>query len=177
MNSATYDSRDGNLVISSRHQAQVYKIAYENGAGDGHIIWTLGKGGNVRLASGVPASTWFSYQHDVAFQPNRLLSLFDNNTLAHIQDGANSRGQVWNIDEKNLIATPVLNVDLGTYSGAVGYASELANGNYHFSAGYVNNATQSNIYEYTPSGTLVYQHDIASFEYRTIRLQDLYTTR
>ena len=45
--SLTYD---GNLIYSARHQDLVYKIAYANGAGDGHVIWKLGKDGDFAWA-------------------------------------------------------------------------------------------------------------------------------
>ena len=177
VNSVTIDSRDGNLVVSSRHQSQVWKLAYLNGTGDGHIIWTLGIGGDFSLPPGVPDSVWFSYQHDAQFQASGLLTLFDNNNLQHLANGANSRGQAFSLDESRLVATPVLNVDLGAYSAAVGYASQLSNGNYDFGAGFLNNATAAQTSEYTPDGTLVYDQFVQSFSYRPIRLPDFYTER
>ncbi len=53
-NSISYDAQDGNLVISVRHQSWAIKIAYQNGAGDGHIIWKLGYGRQLRAPERIP---------------------------------------------------------------------------------------------------------------------------
>ena len=156
VNSVFYDPKDGNLVISIRHQAWVIKIDYRGGnGGNGHIIWRLGNEGNFTLSTGNPLD-WFSYQHDAEFQSNGALTLFDNgNFRVHEQGGGNSRGQAWSLDETKLIATPILNVDLGVYSGALGSAALLSNGNYTFQAGFIN-VSYSQTSEVTPSGSLVY---------------------
>ena len=44
-NSHFLQTPDGHLLYSSRHQDWLIKIAYDNGEGDGHIIWKLGKDG------------------------------------------------------------------------------------------------------------------------------------
>jgi len=51
-NSLTYDASDGNLIMSLRSQDWIIKIDYKDGAGDGHVIWTLGYEGN--LGPGTP---------------------------------------------------------------------------------------------------------------------------
>src|SRR4029077_14382533 len=45
-NSISWSPEDGNLLVSLRSQDWVVKINYNNGADDGHIVWTLGAGGN-----------------------------------------------------------------------------------------------------------------------------------
>jgi hypothetical protein len=173
MNSIAIDPKDGNLIASIRHQSWVVKIDYRNGAGTGKILWRLGPGGDFRLANGVPASTWFSYQHDAEFQANGALTLFDNNNL-QLSSGANSRGQAWRLDETNKIATPILNVDLGVQSAAVGTAQMLSNGNYWFQAGYIFPGAISQSSEWTPAGDLVYKSEINRIVYRTFRVPSIY---
>ena len=107
----------------------VYKIAYANGAGDGHVIWKLGKDGDFRWVSSDPYP-WFSHQHDAKFDYAGVISLFDNGNTRVSQMGGNSRGQVLAIDESNMTITPVINADLGGYSLALGAAQRLSNGNY-----------------------------------------------
>lgn len=178
MNSVTLDPSDNNLIVSIRHQDWVLKVDYANATGDGHIIWTLGMGGNFALPNGVSPDAWFSYQHDVEFQSNGLLTLFDNGNYRVAQNGGgDSRGQAWSLDLANMVATPVVNFDLGAFSAAVGYASLLSNGNYDFSAGYLNNGTTAQTSEFDPSGNLVYRDQVNTFSYRGIRLPDLYTQR
>lgn len=169
-NAIALDPSDGNMIISLRHQAWVIKVAYANN-GDGHIIWKLGNQGNFSLPAGTPSTEWFNYQHDSEFQSNGLLTLFDNNNL---QSGQHSRGQAWNLDQTHLVATPVLNVDLGGISSALGAAQLLSNGNYWFDAGFLENATEAQSSEVTPSGSLVFRDQNSTTEYRTFRMTSMY---
>jgi arylsulfate sulfotransferase len=45
-NSLAWSAEDGNLLMSVRHQAWEIKIDYNRGAGNGHVIWRLGKDGD-----------------------------------------------------------------------------------------------------------------------------------
>ncbi len=175
-NSISYDPRDGNLVISVRHQSWAIKIAYQNGTGDGHIIWKLGFGGSFALPAGSPITDWFSGQHDVEVQPDGTITLFDNNnpsTVTH-QPGGTARGQAWRLDTTNMIATPIENIDLGVVSQALGSSRVLSNGNYEWQAGFIG-GNEAITFEYTPSGTLVYKQQTDSASYRSFRWQNLYT--
>lgn len=173
MNSIALDPKDGNLIASIRHQSWVVKIDYRNGAGTGRILWRLGNQGDFTLAGGLPPSTWFSYQHDAEFESNGSLTLFDNNNLEYAS-GAHSRGQAWKLDGAHMTATPIVNVDLGVQSAAVGTASLLSNGNYWFQAGFILPASISQSSEVTPAGTLVYKSEINRIVYRTFRVHSLY---
>ena len=77
LNCVSYDPKDGNLVVSIRHQAWVIKIDYRNGSGSLNLLWKLGQDGDFTLSTGNPLD-WFSYQHDAEFQSNGALTLFDN---------------------------------------------------------------------------------------------------
>ncbi|HEX4230712.1 MAG TPA: aryl-sulfate sulfotransferase [Bryobacteraceae bacterium] len=167
---------DGNLVISIRHQDMVVKIRYNSGNGDGSILWRLGPQGD--FASSVPAGqTAFqffnSHEHDAEYQPNGLLTLFDNGNTRVSLYGGNSRGQGWQVDETNMTATRVVNVDLGTYSLAVGSAQQLA-GNYHFYLGFINSATSQSV-EVTTSGADEFKVVSPSTGYRSFRMSSLYS--
>ncbi|MBV8569694.1 MAG: aryl-sulfate sulfotransferase [Acidobacteriaceae bacterium] len=170
-NSLDYDSRDGSIVVSMRHQCWVIKINYANGKGDGHVIWRLGSGGNFALAPGYPSSDWFSGQHNAEFHSNGILTLFDNNALG---SPAIAHGQAWSLNTSTMVATPIENIDLGVVSPIVGTAQLLANGNYVWQAGAVP-PSQSQSFEYTPSGTLVYHEQVDTWSYRAFRISDLYT--
>ena len=176
-NSLTFDPSDNNLVLSSRHQAWVWKLSYTNGTGDGHIIWTLGYGGSFSLPSGLANdySVWFDYQHDVKFQANGVLTLFDNNDIGNSATGANSHGQGWSLDVTNHVATPVFDVDLGVFAPVVGFASILSNGDYDFGAGTIINGNTNESFEYTPQGAVVYRQIVPISSYRPMRIPDLYT--
>ena len=160
---------DGDLVLSSRHQDWVFKLNYQNGTApaNGALLWTLGKDGNFTLNYTGP---WFSHQHDTNFTANGDLALFDNGNTT----GGNSRGQAWQLDQTNFIATPVVNVDLGAVSSATGSAELLSNGNYHFYMGFVSTHSQS--VEYTPAGVLEFQQDVPAHDgYRSFRMRSLYS--
>src|SRR5262249_296449 len=66
---------DGNLILSVRHQDWVIKIDYRNGAGDGHVVWRLGAGGDFTLDSADPTA-WFSHQHNAHYIDDHTLILF-----------------------------------------------------------------------------------------------------
>ena len=137
-NSLAYTT-DGHLIMSIRHQDWVIKINYANGTGNGNVIWRLGKDGDFSINSSDPYP-WFSHQHDAEYElgGNEILSIYDNGNIRKIAfPAANSRGQVYKIDEVNRRATHELNADLGVYSFAVGAAQRLLNGNYHFTNGFI----------------------------------------
>jgi arylsulfate sulfotransferase len=131
-NSIAWSPADGNLVVSLRSRDWVIKINYANGTGDGHVLWRLGPGGDVRINSTAP-SPWFSHQHDVRYINSSTLVLFDNGNTRHRKSPrAHSRGQELVLDEKTRVATLVVNADLGNYAPYTGSAQMLPNGNLDF---------------------------------------------
>jgi len=180
-NSLAYDSTDGNLIMSLRSQDWVIKIAYENGTGDGHVIWTLGNQGDFTMLNtpGIP-SPWFSHQHDVEVQatanPKKIL-LFDNGNTRHATDPhAKSRGQVLSINEQTLTADIETNVNFAFFSVAYGTSQVLDNGNYWWQAGVASGQDGSyptRSYEYLPSGFSgvgAYSIEFKDTSYRSFRL-------
>jgi hypothetical protein len=167
---------DGNLLYSARHQDWLLKIAYQNGAGDGSVLWRLGQDGDFQIDS-ADLSPWFSHQHDAGFEPgdNGMLLVFDNANVQHSTDaGAHSRGQLFKLDEQTRKATLLLNFDLGSFSRALGSAQKLPNGNYHFNIGWTPNNKSISV-EIDPSGNVQYAIQIDTMVYRTFRMRDLYT--
>ena len=164
-------SPDGNIIFSSRHQDFVYKIAYNNGTGDGHVIWRLGKDGDFSWLSSDPYP-WQSHQHDAEYEASNVLSLFDNGNTRVAQSGGHSRGQVLQINENSRTVTPWLNADLGVFSQALGSAQRLSNGSYSFDSGFIP-GTQSS--EVDSTGAIVGQLANNTNTYRTFRLRDLYS--
>lgn len=170
---------DGQLLFSTRHQDWLIKIRYDQARGDGQVLWRLGNLGDFTADSFVPFP-WFSHQHDGSFDPERpsQIIVYDNgNTRVSELGPANSRGQVWEVDEPNRRARLLLNADLGYYSGAVGSGQRLRNGNYHFNSGFVveNGVRVSYNSEVDPSGNIVYTTRANTLLYRAYRLVDLYT--
>jgi hypothetical protein len=178
VNAVSWSPEDGNLVVSMRHQDWVVKIDYSGGAGDGHVVWRLGQGGDFTVNSTDPLP-WFSHQHDAHYIDDHTLILFDNGNTRRASDPtAHSRGQVWTLDEQTMTATLVVNADLGSYSGALGAAERLSNGDYSFTLG-TNGPVPpvrppAHTVEVRPDGTKVYDLAANTPEYRTFRLRTLY---
>lgn len=173
---AVVPTADGNLVYSARHQDWLIKISYEEGNGDGHIIWKLGKDGDFTYTGSDPFP-WFSHQHDANFEAPNRLTVFDNGNVRVAANGGNSRGQVIELDEQRRTATLRLNADLGVYSIAVGSAQRLRNGNHHFDAGYVPIPGGITAYalEVDRTGQVVTSLMANTMLYRSMRLTDLYS--
>jgi hypothetical protein len=172
---------DGNLLYSSRHQDWVIKIDYANGGGAGDIIWKLGNDGDFRIDSNDPYP-WFSHQHEPNFldNGNSMLAVFDNgNTRITENGGGNSRGQVLTIDETNRVVSLALNADLGMFSLAVGSAQKLADGDYHFDAGFVLDPSTADGYSATsfevdPGGNSIFAMKAPTQLYRSFRMSTMY---
>lgn len=119
-NSIAWSPTDGDLLVSMRSQDWVVKIDYANGAGDGHVVWRLGAGGDFTINSTVP-QPWFSHQHDVRYVNDNTITLFDDGNVRHAANPkAHSRGQELVLDEKAMTATLVVNADLGNFASALG---------------------------------------------------------
>jgi hypothetical protein len=176
LNAVSWSPGDDNLILSVRHQDWVLKVDYRNGEGDGHIIWRLGKDGDFAVNSTDP-HPWFSHQHDAHLIDASTLILFDNGNVRQASDPtADSRGQVWKLDEKTMTATLVLNVDLGNYSMALGSAQRLSNGDYSFDSGWQGQAPKlfAQSIEVWPDGSKSYVLEANQREYRNFRVRTLY---
>jgi pimeloyl-ACP methyl ester carboxylesterase len=176
INAVSWSPADGNLVLSVRHQDWVIKIDYENGAGDGHVVWKLGKNGDFN-ANFTDPNLWFSHQHNAHYIDDSTLILFDNGDTRRAGDpNADSRGQVWRLDEQTMTATLVFNADLGNYSDALGAAQRLSNGNFSFTSGRQGQAPNffGQSVEVRPDGTKAYVLQVDRTLYRSFRVRTLY---
>jgi hypothetical protein len=176
LNAVSWSPGDGNLILSIRNQDWVLKVDYANGAGDGHAIWRLGAGGDFTVNSTDP-NPWFSHQHDAHYINDSTIILFDDGNVRQASDPtADSRGQVWKLDEKTMTATLVLNADLGNYSMALGSAQRLSNGDYFFDSGWQGQAPKylAQSIEVRPDGSKSYVLQANQRAYRSFRTQTLY---
>ncbi len=200
-NTIYYTPWDGNLILSERHQDWVLKLAFQNGAGDGHIVWYLG--GNLTNTAYQPSFTlslnktegtadlgfpWFSHQHDAQFAfngkkigGNFIFTVFDNgNTRRRTFDSAaDSRCQVYSLNETGNGANLNINADVGTYSFGLGTTQILTSGNLWCDSGLIGSGINSSDYtvatEQTQATPIVYSFQLAASSYRIFRMQDLYT--
>ena len=70
-NAIVYSPDDGNIMMSMRNQNWVIKINYQDGAGDGSILWRFGPGGDFKLPTGQDPVEWNYAQHFPSFlSPN-----------------------------------------------------------------------------------------------------------
>jgi hypothetical protein len=157
----------GDLIWSSRHQDWVAKIDYQDGAGTGDILWRMGPSGDFSLVNTYNDPwPWFSHQHDAGIQNNGTnpLTVMDNGNTRVSPPGAstggipglgsscgpndcNSRGVALMFDETTMQVNPVLSVNLGVYSTAMGSAQLLADGNYYFMAAVVATSNGDSAYD------------------------------
>jgi hypothetical protein len=174
---ALQQTPDGELLYSTRHQDWLIKISYNRGAGDGHVIWRLGKDGDFQFNSSDPYP-WFSHQHDANFEfaDSSALMVFDNGNTRITSTGGNSRGQVLRLNEQSRTASFILNADLGIVSIAVGSAQKLPDQNYHFDAGFVTDSKGRWAYsiEVDGSGNVLYTAKANTILYRSFRMTSMY---
>jgi hypothetical protein len=178
---AVQETLDGALLYSSRHQDWLIKIDFRDGAGNGDILWRLGKDGDFAYDSADPYP-WFSHQHDPGYEPGTLstLTVFDNgNTRLAADASGTSRGQAIQLDEVHRTARLVLNAGLGVKSLALGSAQKLRDGDYHFNAGVIFDPTSAvnptaQSIEVDPAGNIVSSVRFLTAVYRSFRVGDLY---
>ena len=182
---------DGNILLSERHQDWVLKIAYQNGHGDGHILWKMGPYGDFTIINPPQGSCgdpnvypWFTHQHDAAFAvqngTSETMTVFDDGNLRVSQCGrGNSRGMVMTVMEQTHKVFYQTAADLGTYSFALGSAQLLLappNPIYaSFDSGLVGVGGEALATEVDLTGHIVYQLQVDDGSYRSYRLRDMYT--
>ena len=146
---AAQGTADGNIIISQRSQDWVIKINYDNGKGDGSVIWHLGAGGDFTIvnpptnqtcnATTIPGNPniipWFTHQHDVHYDflddasgsGFMIMTVFDDGDTREAQcpGTQNSRGVVLLVNEATRQVYIETLADLGTYSVYLGSAQLL----------------------------------------------------
>jgi arylsulfate sulfotransferase len=193
-NAILYSPDDGNLIISIRHQNWLVKVDYQNGQGNGDIIWHLGYQGDFTLVGGTDPTDWFYAQHGPSFATTNTtgmyaMVLFDNGDDRVFASGVTcgttgappclySTVPYFQINETDMTATLVSNPTTPNYSFFGGNAEVLANGDIEFceSAGGPKGDTGT-IYEMTQGGTpqQVWQMQIPGvYTYRGQRLPSFY---
>jgi len=145
---------DGNIIESNRHLDQVNKIDINTG----DFIWRLG--GVMNQFTFIGDDERFKYQHDARRLANGNITVFDDGNT-HVP--AHSAAKEYQLDFDNMTATLVWKFQPLTYSGtnayfyAMGSAQRLSNGNTLVCGGWDNSSNQSNIWEVTPDGEVVWE--------------------
>jgi hypothetical protein len=192
-NAILYSPDDGNLLVSIRHQNWIVKVDYENGAGDGAILWHLGEGGDFTLAGGTDPTDWQYAQHGPSFITSNtagvfLLGLVDNGDDREFPSGVTcgTTGEppclyttipVFQIDEVGKTATLTFHHVLPTaqYNPWGGNTEQLTNGDieYDLSALGTNSTVVEETQEQTPQ-TVWTMTSTGNNLYRAFRISSPY---
>jgi hypothetical protein len=152
-NSIAIDN-DGNIIFSNRHLDQVNKIDRNTG----EFIWRLG-GVNNQFTF-INDDEKFCYQHDALLIDNGHLTLWDN---GNTHPTPHSTAKEYELDLVNMTATLVWSYSPLDYNGnpvffsATGSVQRLTNGNTLIAGGWDNSSNQSNIWEVTSAGEVVWE--------------------
>jgi arylsulfate sulfotransferase len=173
-NALEYDPADGNLIISVRNQDWVIKVDYADGTGSGAVVWRLGREGDF-VANTEDPNPWPTHMHDTTLGAAGLHVYDNGNTRCQLDGDCESRGQVWVLDEVNMIATPVMNERLGFYAFAIGGSRPTTDGA-HFTTGLAPGGSSCDEYASDGSGLISSFFFPRMNIYRSFRLPDLYST-
>ncbi|MGH7868063.1 MAG: aryl-sulfate sulfotransferase, partial [Candidatus Dormibacteraceae bacterium] len=191
-NAVIYSPRDGNLIVSMRHQNWIVKVNYDDGKGNGDIVWRLGEGGDFKLQGGTDPIDWFYAQHAVRILSGGgtgvyKLGMFDNGNDRIVDQNGDVCGSpgvqacystvaILQMDEVAKTATIVWRDTLPIFSFFGGYMQLFPNGNVEFDASAWGNGL-SQVMEVTQQKTpaTVWQMDESpSYLYRAFRIPSLY---
>ena len=142
----TFGGASHDILWSSRHQDWVMKVDYQDGSpsATGNILWRMGPSGDFLFNNNGDPWPWFSHQHEIGIESTGVMTIFDNGNTRVAKPplglgttgcqpyDCNSRGMALNFSENSMQVFPVLSVDLGSYSAAMGSAQLLSNGDYFF---------------------------------------------
>ena len=194
-NAVVYSPDDGNLIVSLRDQNFVIKINYQDGAGDGSVLWRFGVGGDFTLPAGQDPVEWNYGQHyPTVVSPNSagiFQMMFFNNGNNRLLDTNNdvcstpglatcySSVPLFEVNETTKTASVVSETSLAPhYSVCCGDAQVLSNGNVEYDVAFdTQTPGQSYIQEVVPGPTpqLVWQMNVdVSLVYRGFRIPSLY---
>lgn len=194
-NAVIYSPDDGDLIFSMRNQNWVVKINYQDGQGDGKIVWRFGPGGDFTLPNQDAPVDWNYGQHYPTIQsPNSSgifsLMVFDNGNnrlMDSNNDVCGSAGvspcyssvPIYQLNEYTMTASVLWQENLlNAYSTCCGDALVLPSGNVEFDVAFdQNNPNVSYIEEVTQtqSPELIWRMNIqGQVAYRGFRIPSLY---
>jgi hypothetical protein len=146
LNSVSLDPwGDGNFIISSRNTWAAYEINHLSGA----VEWRIG---GRRPSFKMGAGTGFAWQHDVRWQPDDTLTLFDDGAVPkeHSQSRAIRERINWAKRSVELVGRDVR--DPGILTGSQGNDQVLGDGD-----SFVGWGEEPFFTEFSPTGQIVYE--------------------
>jgi hypothetical protein len=133
---------DGNFIISSRNTWAAYEIDHTTGA----VLWRLGgRHSSFKMGPG----TGTAWQHDVRWQPDRTLTIFDNGAVPKVH--SESRVIREKIDWANRSVSLVSRFTGKILSGSQGNNQVLPNGNT-----FVGWGEEPFVTEFSPTGSILF---------------------
>jgi arylsulfate sulfotransferase len=194
-NAVIYSPDDGNLIMSMRNQNWVLKLNYQDGAGDGSVLWRLGPDGDFTMPAGQAPLEWNYGQHyPTVVSPNSSgifsLMLFNNGNNRLVDSSNDVCGTTGFIPCYSSVPIVQLNESAKTaqvtwetnlsphYSICCGDALALPNGNVEYDVAFdVETPNQSFLQEVTQDQTpqLLWQMNlVGQLVYRGFRIPSLY---
>jgi hypothetical protein len=194
-NALVYSPDDGNLLLSMRNQNWIVKINYQNGAGDGSILWHFGLDGDFTLPTGEAPIEWNYGQHYPVFLGPNTAGIYSllffnngNNRLVNANnqvcggDGLTpcySSVPIFQLNEYTDTAEVLWEDKLtSAYSICCGNVNQLSNSDLEWDVAYdLNTPNVSYIQEVTQEQTpqLLWQMNVTGqLAYRGFRIPSLY---
>jgi hypothetical protein len=135
-------SSNGDFIISSRNTWAAYEINHVTGA----ILWRLGgKHSSFKMGPG----TGTAYQHDVRWQPDGTLTVFDNGAVPKVH--SETRILRLHFDYVHRKVTLVGRIGAGILAGSQGNAQALEGGGF-----FVGWGEEPYLTEYGPAGQILF---------------------
>ena len=191
-NAVIYSPSDGDLIVSMRHQSWIVKVNYDNGRGNGDIVWRLGEGGDFTLKGGTDPIDWFYGQHGIkllssASTGTYQLGMFDNGLNRMVDQNGEVCGSpgvqacystvpIFRINETAKTATLVWRDTLPFFSFFGGNMQLLQNGDVEFDASALgtNSSQVSEVTEQSTPETVWQMNENPALLYRAFRVPSLY---
>jgi arylsulfate sulfotransferase len=194
-NALYYTEDDGNLLLSLRNQNWILKLNYQDGHGDGSILWRFGQDGDFTLPTGQAPIDWNYGQHYVTITSPKSDGIFDmmffnngNNRLVDSDNGVcgtsglipcYSSVPIFEVNEYTKTASVLWENNLSpAYSICCGDSVLLPTGNVEFDVAYdVNTPNVSYVEEVSQSQSpeLIWRMNITNqLAYRAYRVPSLY---
>lgn len=150
---------DGHFLVSARHTWGVYKID----SGTGTVLWRFG---GKQSDFAIPSSAPFAWQHDVEFEDDTTLRMFDNGTDGTVTVTKESQILWFRINEHQKTATLLRRFTHPDRlsAKAMGNAQRLDNGNVLVGWG-----TAQRVSEISSDGELLFDAAHPQVSYRAYR--------
>jgi hypothetical protein len=143
INSISLDSwGDGDMIVSSRNTSAAYEVSHITGA----VLWRIG---GKRSSFKMGAGTGTAYQHDVRWQPDRTLTIFDNGAVPKVH--SESRVIRERIDWVHKSVSLVSRYSGRIVSGSQGNDEVLPNGD-----SFVGWGEEPYMTEFSPTGQILF---------------------